>query len=244
MNNYFRGYGQNRPSHTFYFATIKLIMRIQLHLTPNKGRLVPFNYHEKLVGAFHRWLGPNILHDELSLYSLSWLGPGEIRSGGLDFPNGTYFNISAPSRDLLAQVIDGVQKGYEVAWGMKVDAMTLRRTPDFGERQLYYVQSPILIKRTLDDGKQRYYYYDDDEAGDLLTETLQRKLLTMNMTTDVRVDFDRIYSRAKKKMATYRGIDIKGSLCPVLVQGDPKAVAFAWEVGLGNSTGIGFGALK
>jgi len=29
----------------------------------------------------------------------------------------------------------------------------------------------------------------------------------------------------------------------VIVEGDPRAVQFAWEVGVGNSTGIGFGAL-
>lgn len=219
-------------------------MRIQLHLTKNKGRIVPFNYHEKLVGAFHRWLGQNSLHDDLSLYSISWLGPGEVRSGGLDFPEGTYFYINAPNHDLLSDLIGGVQAGYDVAYGMQVEAMTLYRTPDFGDRNLFYTQSPILIKRRDAEGSQQFYYYDDAEAGDFLTETLQRKLERLGLPTDVRVDFDQSYPRPRIKMATYRGIKNKASSCPVVVQGHPEAVACAWDVGLGNSTGIGFGALK
>ena len=41
-------------------------MRIYLHLTPNT-QIVPFNYQQSLVGAFHRWLGKNELHDDISL---------------------------------------------------------------------------------------------------------------------------------------------------------------------------------
>jgi hypothetical protein len=43
-------------------------MRIYLHLTPNTEP-VPFNYQRALVGTFHRWLGENELHDDISLYS-------------------------------------------------------------------------------------------------------------------------------------------------------------------------------
>jgi CRISPR/Cas system endoribonuclease Cas6 (RAMP superfamily) len=30
----------------------------------------------------------------------------------------------------------------------------------------------------------------------------------------------------------------------VIIKGTPEQLAFAWNVGLGNSTGIGFGALN
>ena len=219
-------------------------MRLQIHLSANRSRLVPFDYHEKIVGAFHRWLGQNNLHDDLSLYSISWLAPGKVRSGGLDFPRGTFFYISAPTRDLLQSVITGVESGYEIAYGMRVEAVTLFRTPDFGGRHVFHTQSPILIKRKQEDGRQKFYYHNDDEAGDLMTETLQHKLDRLGLPTDVRVAFDQSYPRPKIKMATYRGIKNKASECPVVVQGHPEAVACAWDVGLGNSTGIGFGALK
>jgi CRISPR-associated endoribonuclease Cas6 len=102
-----------------------------------------------------------------------------------------------------------------------------------------------LIKRRPEGAKHhKFYYYDDSEANELLTETLQHKLTRAGLPTDVSVSFDTSYPKPRIKMATYRGIQNKGSVCPVIVTGNPRAVAFAWEVGVGNSTGIGFGALK
>lgn len=219
-------------------------MRIYLHLSPNT-EIVPFNYQAALVGAFHRWLGENDLHDEISLYSLSWLSNSHPRRGGLDFPGGSTFYVSAPSQQMLAALLEGVQNGWQVRWGMEVKEVTIQRTPEFGEQQRFLVQSPVLIKRREETGSgYRYYYYSDEEADGFLTETLLHKLRRAGLTEEASVAFDKSYPAPKTKMVNYRGIDIRASACPVIVSGDPQAVAFAWEVGVGNSTGIGFGALR
>ena len=218
-------------------------MRIYLHLTPNTEP-VPFNYQAALVGAFHKWLGENELHDDISLYSLSWLEHAHMRRGALDFPGGSTFYISAPSADFLASLIAGVQEGWQLRWGMEVEKVTIQRTPDFGESRRFLVQSPVLIKRRLADGKQKYFFPKDAVANQYLTETMQHKLKRAGLPKNVEVSFDSRYENPKTKMVNYKGIDIKGTLCPVLVSGHPRAVQFAWEVGVGNSTGIGFGALK
>jgi hypothetical protein len=59
----------------------------------------------------------------------------------------------------------------------------------------------------------------------------------------VRVYFLPDASAPKTKLVSYRGIGNKASFCPVVVEGTPEQVGFAWKVGVGNSTGIGFGAL-
>ncbi|MEM9896865.1 MAG: CRISPR-associated endoribonuclease Cas6 [Bacteroidota bacterium] len=219
-------------------------MRIYLHLTPNT-ELVPFNYQQSLVGAFHRWLGKNELHDDISLYSLSWLSHGYKRGKGLDFPGGSTFQVSAPSDELLSQMIKGVFKGHTIRWGMEVAEVSIQRTPDFGNKQRFFAESPILIKRNLEGRKHhRYYFPSDKESNDLLTETLKNKLTRVGLSEDVSVKFDTDYKKPRTKKIRYRNIDIKATLCPVLVEGDPRAVQFAWEVGIGNSTGIGFGALR
>ena len=205
---------------------------------------VPFNYQPALVGAFHQWLGENELHDEISLYSLSWLEHARVRRGALDFPGGSTFYISAPSADFLASLIAGVQEGWHLRWGMEVESVTIQRTPDFGESRRFLVQSPVLIKRRQEDGKQKYFFPKDTLANQYLTETMQHKLQRAGLPQNVEVSFDPEYENAKTKMVNYKGIDIKGTLCPVVVSGHPRAVQFAWEVGVGNSTGIGFGALR
>lgn len=218
-------------------------MRIYLHTSPNR-ELVPFNYQPALVGAFHKWLGQNGWHDEISLYSLSWLQGGRRKGAGLDFPNGATFFISSHSKEMMRALMGGIPLDPNIRFGMQVAEITMKLTPDFGEQQRFIAQSPILIKRQ--EGENlRFYFPEDQEANQLLTETLQHKLVQAGMLNKtVQVAFDRSYPNPKTKVATYKGVHNKGTLCPMVVEGDAEAVAFAWEVGLGNSTGIGFGALK
>ena len=219
-------------------------MRVTFNLSPNHQRLVPFNYQQKLVGRLHNWLGENAEHDSISMYSVSWFGHGEVRSGALHFPQGTHFHVSAAKDDLLADLIEGLQRDTEVNWGMRVQSIMPQRTPDFGERAYFYMQSPVLIKRRIDNGTQQYYYHTDADAGALLTETLRSKMAHFGVEGHIKLRFDTDYPKARIKMATYRGVKNKGSLCPVIAEGDPHCIQFAWNVGIGNSTGIGFGAIK
>ncbi len=218
-------------------------MRIHIKTSSNSAT-VPFNYQVNLVGALHKWLGRNRVHDDLSLYSLSWLSHGKSEKGGLVFPNGAVFFISSPEINLIKQLIKGIQSDPEIAFGLKVTDLMLQPPPDFGPEEFFFLQSPVLIKRRIG-SETKFYFPEDQESDYLLTETMTNKLRQANLQDkSVEISFDRSYHSIKKKLATYKGIDNKGTLCPVIVKGDPEAVAFAWEVGVGNSTGIGFGALK
>ena len=57
------------------------------------------------------------------------------------------------------------------------------------------------------------------------------------------ISFDLTYAKKKIKFINYRGIRNKANLCPVYIKGKPETKAFAWNVGIGNSTGIGFGSI-
>lgn len=219
-------------------------MRINFFISPNHTRLVPFNYQQKLVGRLHTWLGENAEHDSISLYSVSWLGHGRVRSGALSFPNGTSFFVSSAKDELLADIIEGLQKDTEINWGMRVTSIMPQRAPEFGTSAHFMMQSPVLIKRKIEDGTQQFYYHTDKEADQYMTETMKAKMAFAGVEGDISLRFDRDYHKARIKMATYRGIKNKGSLCPVIAEGDPHCIAFAWNVGIGNSTGIGFGAIK
>ena len=39
-----------------------------------------------------------------------------------------------------------------------------------------------------------------------------------------------------------KGIQHKGSICPVIIEGTPEALQFAWLVGVGELTGSGKGS--
>ena len=219
---------------------------MRLHIkTTASTELVPFNYQSTLVGVMHRWLGQNDWHDGLSLYSLSWLSGGKASGkSGLHFPRGAHLFISAPDNAFIKQLVGGIRSQPELAFGMVVQDLLLQPAPAFGPSHTFFAQSPILIKRHQED-RTKFYFPQDVESDALLTETLHHKLRKGGYATPTaRVSFDRSYHRIKTKVATYQGIKNKGTLCPIIVEGSPEEVAFAWEVGAGNSTGIGFGALK
>jgi len=216
-------------------------MRIHLKLSPNTEP-VPFNYQGHLVQQFHKWLGDNSVHDELSLYSLSWLWGSKPTKKGFNFRNGGDWFISAYDDELIKKLIDSIMKNPAFAFGMSVQELTMQMTPTFQAKTHFRVASPVFIKRNIAD-EQKYFYHSDKEANQLLTETLQNKLKKANLNTDVQVRFDERYRNPKVDGILYKGSRKKGSVCPVIVEGSVEAVGFAWNVGIGSETGIGFGSL-
>jgi CRISPR/Cas system endoribonuclease Cas6 (RAMP superfamily) len=59
----------------------------------------------------------------------------------------------------------------------------------------------------------------------------------------VRISFDREFVNPKIKLVCIKNIQHHASVCPVIIEGTPEAVQFAWNVGIGNSTGSCFGSL-
>lgn len=220
-------------------------MRIILKTSPSKT-LIPFEYQEKLVGCLHKWIGrDNDLHGKMSLYSFSWLQGASFSKEGLAFPQGARLFISFYDEAIVKRIIQSIMNDPEMFCGLRVEEVMLVKTPDFSNREVFYCASPIFIKRTDEDGREHQYNYNDAKSGDYLKETLlsKMKLAEMEPTADFSIQFDDSYSKKKLKLVHYHGIGNKSSLCPVIIHGSPEVKEFAWNVGLGNCTGIGFGAL-
>lgn len=217
-------------------------MRLILDLSSNR-EVVPFNYQHKLVGTFHKWLGINELHDSVSLYSFSWLFNGKKVKDGLNFTNGSTWNLNAFDEKILKEIVRAIQDDNAVAFGMKVKSVAIQDDPVFKNENIFKVASPIFIKQTIEN-RQKFFYFNDPESGELMTQTLKNKLKKAGLSDEgVRIDFLKDYPQAKRKKVVYKGIENVGSICPVVVKGNAEQISFAWNVGVGNSTGIGFGSL-
>ena len=220
-------------------------MRIYLRTTPNTC-VVPFDYQQKMAGVIHKWIGNNRIHDKISLYSFSWLLRGRmIKDRGFDFSRGATLFISFYENKYLKILIDAILSDPEMFCGLTVDEITIGLEPSFTEEpHLFRLASPIFIKRE-EGEKHKFYYYDDEESNDLMTETLKHKMREAGLSEDetLKVEFDLTYVGKRKKLATIHGIENKASMCPVIVYGCPESKLFAWTVGIGNGTGISFGAL-
>ncbi|MBN1116872.1 MAG: CRISPR-associated endoribonuclease Cas6 [Bacteroidales bacterium] len=217
-------------------------MRIHLSICVPKNSLA-FDHQHLLVGTIHKWLGWNEEHGKLSLYSFSRFEGGKVTKTGLLFENGISFFFSSHYPELIQKLISGIQTDKTMFNGLEVEEIIMQEDPDLSRRELFMPGSPIFIKRKYGE-KVDHVLYDDPRAGFFLKETLLNKMAQAGMIDDtLEIRFDSDFRKAGSKMVNYNGIKNKASWCPVIIKGKTETKLFAWNVGLGNSTGIGFGAI-
>ena len=217
-------------------------MRLHFLLSPSK-QIVPFDYQHFLIGTFHKWMGWNTIHDEISLYSLSWLQGGKMVKNGFDFINGAKWFVSSWDEEIGKQLIINAMKNPEVCCGMYVREIQIQDTPEFGSKERFVASSPIFIRKYDENRKAIHLTYKDNDADKYLSETMNKKIKTAGMNYEVKVSFDKNYYAPKTKLVKINDVENRASFCPVIIEGEPEAVKFAWNVGVGHSTGCGFGAL-
>lgn len=230
-------------------------MRLHFTLSPNTEP-VSFAYQHWLTGVFHKWLSDNNLHDKISLYSLSWLDGSRRVGNRLQFPHGAKWFVSFFEDEYVEKLVNGALRDPEMFCGMRVLEIKQQTTPDFGTKYKFKVASPVFVKgKSPSNGKPPHHYlYNEPEADELLIATLVHKMDAANRESNetrftdadkrVKVGFDREFANPKIKLVRIKDIDHKASICPMIVEGTSEAVRFAWNVGIGNSTGSCFGSLK
>lgn len=218
-------------------------MRIHIRFSPT-DEVIPFNYQPMLTGALHNWIGQNNIHDDISLYSFSWLKGGKPVKEGIHFKQGGRFFISSFSNDLLKKIIQGIQSDPAIGYDISVVEVIVQEDPDFEKENTFFCASPILVKRMVND-KEIHFTYEQEESDQFLMETFKTKLIKAGISDEgANVQFDRSYHSPKTKVIYYKDIGNRANICPVKIKGSKEQLRFAWNVGVGNSTGIGFGALS
>ena len=221
-------------------------MRFSLRMSPNT-RQVPFDHLHHLTGRIHSWLGRNELHDGTSLYSFTWLEGSKPRKDGLMFPGGAEWAVSFFDPDAARRLVEGIRSDQEVAYGMRVYEIQEQSPPPVSSKASFLVSGPVVLRAKRDDGSDEYVLWNDDRADDALTRIFRWKLQLAGFEgkhLESAMRFDRTYARPRSKLVRIKGICHRGSECPVIVEGTPEAVRFAWLVGAGELTGSGCGGLR
>jgi len=218
-------------------------MRLHLRIKPSR-ETIPFNHQHLLTGTIHKWMGRNEEHGKLSLYSFSRLTYGKTTTNGLKFESGSNFFISAHEDETIKKLITGIRLDPKLFNGLEVSEIMIQEKPELIDVEHFALASPIFIKRRVND-KIEHLKFDDPKSSEYLVETLKSKMAIAGINDNsLQIQFDTSYQRASTTLVTYKNIKNKANWCPVIIKGKPETKLFAWNVGLGNSTGIGFGALK
>ena len=200
-----------------------------------------------MVGVLHKWLGKgNDEHGNISLYSFSALHGAKFGNQKVSCPNGAKFFISFYDINKAKTIIKSVLDNPEMFAGLTVTDLTIEEDKDLSNREIFYFASPILVKSSGENNsKSKEYTFEDSDANIIMTKTLKTKmrLAGLPQDDDLEVKFDVSYANKKHTIFWYKGISMRVNKCPVIIKGSALTKSFAWNVGIGNSTGIGLGAI-
>lgn len=219
-------------------------MRIYLKLSNNQ-KIIPFNYQELLTGVIHKWIGEsNEYHGKTGQFSFSWIQNTKSNKNGINLEHGAYFFISSPRDTLIKELIKGILEDPEMFCGINVTDVHIENPPQFSNVQKFLMASPVLVK-VKDDNSIRHVTIEDEDFEEKLTVSFKNKLEKAGISSkELTIQLDPDSSFRTTKLVDYKGIKNRASLAPIVICGNQEQIEYAWSAGIGNSTGIGFGALK
>ena len=208
-----------------------------------KNKTIPLDHRDALLQVIHQWLGAKRMQENRPPYSFSRFEGGRNSRDGITFYNDTAFFFSAPDSELVVKLADGAKAHPNLFHGLKVSSVEVKEVPDLAKRELFYVASPLLIIPN-NQVNAEYMLYNDPGADVLLKEMMTSKLAAHGIIDETfAIAFDKNYASAGIKKISYNGNIMLASWCHVLIKGKPTTKACLWDIGLGNQTRKGFGAI-
>jgi CRISPR-associated endoribonuclease Cas6 len=221
-------------------------MRIKLLLSPSSENLPINNQH--IVNSFiHRALGrKNDYHDKKSDYSVSSLQGGKWIEGtqNISFKNGGYITISSLDKEFFDKILIGA---YTTPFHNDISVVGM----DFVDEQFYNgwnhfaTLSPFLIKKY--NSKQDYSFLtlDNPNFQKEVKDYLINKLSKINPNLDLS-DFEVSIPNKpnhKIKKVLVKNVVNKANQCQVSIHCNKKVAELLYNIGIGQSTGSGFGSI-
>ena len=246
-------------------------MRIQILADVGKGVKLPINYNHLLVGAVYRFLtesnpeyadflhvdGYKVAEKRFKLFTFSQLMAErrQITGDQIHFRSTLTWFVSSPIDQFLIHFADTLLTEGRLTVGscqLKVKDVKVARVPRFRSEMEFRCLSPIVMSAVrINDGQRRTHYClpDDSELSELIRQNLIRKHEAIHERTPqddtLSFRFDQRYIRRKQERVTrlvdFKGIKIRGILCPFRVSGSVALIQTGYECGFGDKNSAGFG---
>lgn len=201
---------------------------------------IPINNQKELNSFIHRCLGENNkYHDTFSDYSISSLQGGKLNENKfLIFSDNPYIICNTNNMEFITSLIDGLNRGVKF-FDMKLEKLLF---DDFIVNEFYdkvITISPILIKYN----NYKITHYHEKWLETLINQSKNKlnKLGVVDDTFDIKI---RNFQNAKEKSIYVGNVFNPSTMISLIIYGKPNTRKTLYNLGLGNSTGSGFGCVK
>ena len=249
-------------------------MRIQILADVGDGITLPVNYNHLLAGVIYRFLAESdpeyasFLHEEgyraaekrFKLFTFSQLMAERRRITGdkIHFRSTLTWYVSSPVERFLSHFADTLLTEGRLSLAerqLPIKDVTIPRIPRFQSEMQFRCLSPIMMSTKRErDGKQVMHYCmpDDSAFSELIRQNLIRKHEAIHgrapQDDPLSFAFDKTYINRRQGRVTrlidYKGIKIRGIMCPFRVTGSPALIQIGYECGFGDKNSTGFGMVE
>jgi CRISPR-associated endoribonuclease Cas6 len=222
-------------------------MRIKINFTASIGE-VPVNHQSLLNGYVHKCLGSNNeYHNKRNDYAISSLIGGFLNKENqtVDFKNGAYFVVSSLDLNFINKLLIGVISNPNFTHGMVFDGVDHISEEFYDGLNHFTTLSPFLIKEYSDKNKYSFLTLDDADFANKVKDYLIRKITKIDPKLDLS-DFEVIvpkFDAHKVQKVMVKNVINKANKCQISIKCNKKIAELIYNIGLGQSTGSGFGTL-
>jgi CRISPR-associated endoribonuclease Cas6 len=172
-----------------------------------------------------------------------------FNDNAFEFPNGGKIIVSTKDIDMLNTLLSGVSSNPDLKWGMKYTNI------DFVDEHIYngvnhfFTLSPILMKINLGDSQCRYVTIGDADFDEILTKRTIAKLQAISTKQELKLDLRGFQivsannSKGRIMKVAVKNVVNKASHTIISVKSNKKVAELIYNLGLGQSTGSGFGCI-
>ena len=249
-------------------------MRIQILADVGDGLTIPINYNHWLSATIYHFLAradgeyAAFLHNDgyivekkhFKLFTFSQLMARQRRIDNqhIHFGSTLLWYVSSPVERFLSHFANTLLTEGRLFVGphrLQIQDVRVPRVPHFTPEMHFRCLSPIVMSTSREqNGKLQCHYCLPDEAAlpELIRMNLIRKHVAFygkpphNDSLTFHFDADYLHRKHGRvtRLVNYKGIKIRGILCPLSVVGSPALIRVGYECGFGDKNSAGFGMVE